>query len=295
MPKRVHLVIIDGQNSFCQIVPEAEQQSLHSGELCVPGAWDDMVRVSEAISRLGRKIKQIHLTFDSHHRWHIAHPCWFKDTTGNPPAPFTMMKEVNGVIIGSVFHVGSGNWVEVGEYTPTLFGEDLRWTYQYLRSLQEGNRYPHMIWPYHCLIGTPGHNIVAPLMQAVLDWEQNCRQTVNKITKGSCRFVEHFSAVRPEVPYPKDSSTLLNTDFIQILAHDADEVLIAGEALSHCVASTFRDIAKELGREFVEKCVLLRDATSSVPNFEAVGEAFVTEMKEMGMRETTTKDYLAVA
>jgi|LakMenEpi03Aug12_release.lakeMendotaPanAssembly.Ray.scaffolds.fasta_scaffold45535_4 nicotinamidase/pyrazinamidase len=289
--QKVHLVVIDPQNSFCNIVQAGDQQKLHDGELCVAGAWDDMQRVANLVKRLGRKLSQIHVTLDSHHQWHIAHPCWFKDGKGNHPAPFTMMRNENNNIIGAQFDA-NGQPHDVGEYTPTLFGDAYKWTYKYLAELSTGGRYPHVIWPYHCLIGTPGHNIVAPLNEAIFEWEQNVRQTVNKITKGSCRFVEHFSAVRAEVAYSEDPSTQLNTDFVTMLGHDADEVLIAGEALSHCVANTFRDIATELGDDFVKKCVLLQDASSNVTGFEVYGEQFVKDMVARGMRVTTTVDYL---
>jgi nicotinamidase-related amidase len=289
--QKVHLVVIDPQNSFCKVVPPSDQQTSHDGELCVSGAWQDMERVATMVRRLGKKISQIHVTLDSHHQWHIAHPCWFKDSKGLPPAPFTLMRNENGTIIGSQFDA-NGQPHDVGEYTPTLFGDAYKWTYKYLSELSTGGRYPHVIWPYHCLIGTPGHNIVAPLGDAIFEWEQNVRQTVNKITKGSCRFVEHFSAVRAEVPFGEDPSTQLNTDFVTMLGHEADEVLIAGEALSHCVANTFRDIANELGDDFVKKCVLLEDASSNVTGFEAYGEQFVKDMVARGMRKTTTADYL---
>jgi len=289
--RKVHLVIIDPQNSFCKVVPQTDQQKLHDGELCVTGAWEDMERVGDMIRRLGKKLTQIHITLDSHHQWHIAHPCWFKDSKGQPPAPFTTMRVENGVIIGAQFDA-KGGLHDVGEYTPTLFGETYKWTYKYLTELALGGRYPHVIWPYHCLIGTPGHNIVAPLEDAILEWERVARQTCDKITKGSCRFVEHFSAVRAEVTYDQDPNTQLNTDFVQMLGHEADEVLISGEALSHCVANTFRDVANELGDDFVKKCVLLEDASSNVGNFESYGKKFVTEMKARGMRVSTTKKYL---
>ena len=289
--QKVHLVVIDPQNSFCKVVPQSDQQKVHDGELCVSGAWEDMERVANMLKRLGKKITQIHVTLDSHHQWHIAHPCWFKDSKGNPPAPFTLMRNENGSIIGSQFDA-NGKPHDVGEYTPTLFGDAYKWTYKYLLDLSTGGRYPHVIWPYHCLIGTPGHNIVAPLSEAIFEWEQNVRQTVNKITKGSCRFVEHFSAVRAEVPFGEDPSTQLNTDFVTMLGHEADEVLIAGEALSHCVANTFRDIANELGDDFVKKCILLQDASSNVTGFDTYGDQFVKDMTARGMRISTTVDYL---
>jgi hypothetical protein len=39
--------------------------------------------------------------------------------------------------------------------------------------------------------------------------------------------------------------------------------------------------------------VLLIDATSPVPGFEHLQEAFIKDMKALGMRTTTCADYLA--
>ena len=49
---------------------------------------------------------------------------------------------------------------------------------------------------------------------------------------------------------------------------EADTVVIAGEALSHCLANTVRDLAAHAGDEAVKRWILLRDTTSAVPGFE---------------------------
>jgi nicotinamidase-related amidase len=73
---------------------------------------------------------------------------------------------------------------------------------------------------------------------------------------------------------------------------DGDEdILIAGEALSHCVANTIRDVASEFSDEQVKRFVFLEDASSSVPGFEELGTDFVTEMKAKGMQISTTEQY----
>jgi nicotinamidase-related amidase len=83
---------------------------------------------------------------------------------------------------------------------------------------------------------------------------------------------------------------LLNTDLIKVLV-EADEILITGEALSHCVANTISDIANEFGDDNVKKFTLLEDTASNVPGFEKLGRDFVTTMVKKGMRVTTTKDW----
>lgn len=294
MPKKIHLVIIDPQRSFCATVPAADQQRLHDGELCVPNGWDDMCRVGNLVYRLIDVLDEIKITLDSHHKMHIAHPGWYKDNKGNKPAPFTSMREEKGRIIGSVFNASTNSFTDVGEYT-TVVPSFLRITLDYLKALATGGRYPHVIWPEHCLIGTPGHTIVEPLAEALFAWEDKNHGWVEKVTKGSWNFCEHFSAVKAEVPAPREPSTQLNTEFITTLMV-ADEILLSGEARSHCLANTVRDMANQFtsqGDALIKKCVLLTDATSDVPGFEKYGEDFVAEMIARGMRTSTCKDYLA--
>lgn len=291
--KKIQLVLIDPQRSFCAIVPQEDQQKLHDGELCVPGAWDDMVRAGDMVRRLGKKLDDIHVTLDSHHLLHISHPIWLRNVdTGEQPEPFTVVREENGQIIGSQ-QDPSGNLQDVGTFT-TKQPSFLRRTLDYLKALRDLGRYDHRIWPPHCLIGTKGHTIVEPLYDALHEWERDNFAAVNVVTKGSNYFTEHFSAVKAEVPDPEDASTGLNSAWIELLM-EADEILLAGEARSHCLASTVRDTANEFAQtdEFIKKCVLLTDATSDVPLCEKLGEDFLTEMTKRGMRTTTTVDYLA--
>ena len=292
MSKRIHLIIIDPQRSFCAPVDAAKQQIEHDGELCVPGAWGDMIRVGDMIRRLGRKLDAISVTLDSHQINHIAHPLWWKDSSGKHPNPFTLMREENGKVIGYVYD-STGKTQDVGEFFLAIPRPDvLDWSIKYLKSLAAGGRYPHCIWPVHCLIGTKGHNVVEPLMQALLDWSVSTSRIINFVTKGSNAFVEHFSAVRAEVEFPGDPSTQINSAFISIL-NDYDEVVGGGEALSHCFANTFSDIASTFKDDsFIKKFKLLKDGSSNVPGFEFLGDKFVKEMTARGMQETTTTEYL---
>ena len=291
LARKTHLVLVDPQNSFCKQVDPRRQQEVHDGELCIPGAWEDMGRVAELIHRLGSRIDTIHVTMDSHHLLHVAHPIWFRDGGGRHPEPFTIMREEEGVIIGS--RAGADGAVrDVGEFTTTR-ADFLERTLEYLRQLAAGNRYPHCIWPPHCLMGTPGHNVVAPLMEALLAWCRAGPRRINTAIKGSNIFVEHFSAVRAEVPDPDDPGTQLNTALIGKLT-EAGEILLAGEAGSHCVANTVTDIAHQCPDDaFLKKCVLLVDGTSPVPGFEEYQRDFISRMTARGMRTTTCADYLA--
>lgn len=264
---KIHLLVIDPQNDFCK----------QGGSLFIPGADQDMKNLATMIDRISDKLADIHITMDSHHQWDIAHPIFWKDNTGKEPAPFTQITLSD---------------LEKGNFTTSIPSNFAR-AKAYVQQLEANGRYPLTEWPTHCVIGTEGHNIVAELMEAVMKWERTRSAMVNFVTKGSNPWTEHYSAVIADVPDPKDPTTQLNVDFIDLLENQADEIAIAGEALSHCVANTIRDIAYNFGnKDAVKKFVLLRDATSPVPGFEKLGEDFITEMTALGMRVSTTTEYL---
>ena len=288
MPKTIHLFVIDPERSFCAVVPQQDQQVLHDGELCVPGAWDDMVRTAGLVKRSGDKIDDIFTSMDEHHLLHIANGIWFRHRqTKLCPDPFTIIYEDNGVIKGKT--IGGQ---ELGEFE--VFNRVYHdWTIEYLKALKTGGRYPHMIWPPHCLIGTKGATVVEPLMDAYIEWERKNYAFVQYHSKGSNFKTEHFSVVKAEVPDPNDSTTQLCTEVIGKVAA-ADIILLAGEARSHCLANTVRDIANTFADDsFIKKCILLTDCTSDVPGCESYGEAFVNEMTARGMQTTTSVDFLA--
>jgi nicotinamidase-related amidase len=109
------------------------------------------------------------------------------------------------------------------------------------------------------------------------------------VSKGTNPLTEHYSAIQAEVPSVDDETTQVNAALVGKLAL-ADTILIAGEALSHCVASTVRDLADQLGAENVGKLVLLTDCASPVRGFEAQGQAFIKEMQARGMRVANSGD-----
>ena len=259
---KIHLVVIDPQNDFCN----------PNGSLFVPGADRDMDRLAQMVKRLGRKLDDIHITMDSHRKVDISHPMWWKDSSGKHPTPFTCITPDD---------------VEAGRWTTTQPGAYAR-SLKYLRALNSGNRYPHVIWPEHCLIGDEGHNVNRALSESVHEWEQTRYAMADFVTKGSNPWTEHFSAIQAEVPDPQDPSTQVNTGFIQTL-ETADIILLAGEALSHCVANSVSDIASNFSDpRFVEKVTLLTDASSNVPSFEKLGSDFVARLTAKGMKTSTT-------
>lgn len=269
MATKIQLVIIDPQNDFCD----------PNGALSVPGADDDMRRVTNLVKKIGKRLDDINITLDSHHDVDVSHPVFWRNSDGKNPDPFTIITTED---------VNNGVW------QPAVPSNKLRdRIIEYVTELDKGGRYPLCIWPVHCIIGSWGHNIFPELHEALRSWETEQFATLTTVTKGSNPYTEHYSAIKAEVPDPNDPTTQINTDFIQKLL-DADDILISGEALSHCVANTFKDVADEFGsNEAIEKLILLTDASSNVPSFESFGEDFITDLEAKGMRKTTTEDYLA--
>jgi len=264
--RKIHLVVIDPQFDFCN----------PNGSLFVPGAENDMDRLALMVHRLKSKLHDIHVTLDSHRKVDISHPIWWKDSSGNHPAPFTMVTAAD---------LKSGTWT-------TTRPSDYKRTLLYLEALASGGRYPHVIWPEHCLIGSEGATVDKRLFEATQEWASQFAM-VDYVTKGSNPYTEHFSAIQAEVPDPEDPSTQVNTAFVNTL-EEADEILLAGEALSHCMANTVRDIAANFSDpKYVQKLVLLTDASSNVPTFDQFGTDFVRDLTAMGMRTATTTDYLS--
>ena len=128
------------------------------------------------------------------------------------------------------------------------------------------------------------------LFDALCKWEQEFA-AVNFVTKGSNIFTEHYSAAQADVYDPEDPGTGLNKGLIKLL-QEMDMIAIGGEASSHCVASTVRDIANNFGDDNIKKMVYLQDACSPVPGFEQLEKDFMKEMIDRGMKVTTTDKFL---
>lgn len=266
---KIDLLIIDPQMDFMD-------HPNRTGSLAVPGAHADMTRLTKLVKDFGSSLNDIHVTLDSHHVLDIAHPTWWMDSKGNAPAPFTLI---------SVDDVKAGKWrARIPEFAKR--------SAEYVQQLADEGRYMLVIWPEHCIIGSDGHGIHPELFGQLCEWERKNLAVVDMVTKGSNPFTEHYSGLKAEVPDPEDASTQMNMGLIQTL-EKADMVLIAGEALSHCVANTVRDIAANFDPSAISKLVLLRDCCSSVTGFEKLGDDFVAELQALGMKVANSTDFVS--
>lgn len=253
------MLIIDPQNDFCD----------PRGALYVPGAFEDSKRLSSVLDRYIDNFDSIHVTLDTHYSYHIAHPVFWLDSEGRHPDPFTII---------------TADDVRNGKYRPSVSDLDA-YALRYVENLSSGGKYALCVWPPHCLIGSWGHALSGDLHSALVRWEHRIPgRAVHFIQKGSNSLTEHYSAIRAEVSIPGNKDTDANEGLITALK-GMDSILIAGEALSHCVANTVRDLIQYIDPCKLTVCI---DLCSNVKGFEHLGTAFRDEASRLGVRFLTS-------
>jgi len=254
------LLIIDAQNDFCH----------PKGALSVPGADRDMFRLARFIEKKGNKIDEVILTQDHHHVLDIAHPGFWRNQRGETPDPFTTI---------------SLEMVEREEWLPIFQIEKVK---NYLTELKQQDVFPHVIWPEHCLIGSWGAAVYDEVFQAVRQWTYFGKY-YQLIPKGQNPLTEHFGALRANIPIASDVSTCLNAELASRLKR-ANRVLVAGEAKSHCVASSVKQILDLKG--FKSELILLTDCMSAVPGFEEQGKEIFLQASAYGAKLMPSSEVL---
>jgi len=281
MTRKTHLLIIDPQNDFCDLPDAWRPADPASGERLAPalpvaGAHADMQRLATLIREAADGLTDITVTLDSHHHLDIAHPTFWQTADGGPVAPFTPITAAQ---------------LRAGAFKPRDPAALPR-PQAYLDELETRGRYTLMVWPVHCEIGSWGHNVHANVKAAYNAWEERHLVTVQMVAKGSNPWTEHYSAMQAEVPDPADPGTQLNQPLIDRL-DQADLLLVAGEASSHCVKASTEHIVAHLRSGRAGKIVLLTDCMSAVGGFQAEHDAFFADMRAQGVRLATSPEILA--
>jgi nicotinamidase/pyrazinamidase len=238
------------QNDFCR----------SDGALYVKGAEMDVARLGKFTATHSDKIDHIIMTQDNHHVIDISHPEFWEDNNGNPPAPFTEINTEN---------------VLQGVWRPRYNREK---AIEYLQKLEKQGEFPHVIWPEHCIIGSYGAAIVNEIMQPVRAWARK-GNFFDVVIKGTNPLTEHFGALMANVPIEDSPETQLNTELVKKLQL-FETILVAGEAKSHCVATTIKQMLpiKSLAR----KLVILEDCMSDVTGFETIALPIYEKAKTDG-------------
>jgi len=158
-----------------------------------------------------------------------------------------------------------------------------------------------MVWPYHSMLGGIGHALVSLVEEAVF-FHSIARQSPTRIeVKGRNPLTENYSVLRPEVMADAEGREVAtaNRELVDHLL-GFDEILVAGEASSHCVAWTVADLLQEIESRdaaLARRVVLLDDCSSpvvvpGVVDFTDAAEAAYARFAAAGMRRLKSTDVL---
>jgi nicotinamidase-related amidase len=266
---KIALMLVDAQIDFVHV----------DGALSVPGAVDDAKRTTEWIYKNATRITHIFASLDSHVPLQIFFPTWWVDDQDQHPDPYTPITAED---------------VDQGRWRP-LYEPD--WSVDYVHALQEQAKKELMVWPFHVLLGTPGHALT-PILYEAIAYHSAARSVQPTFeTKGLLAKTEYYSLLEPEVKVSGHPRGTLNEKLMETML-SFDAIYFAGQAKSHCVLETISSIVKRHGDDhrMMEKLYLIEDCTSSVQhpeiNFEAIAaEAFGNYVK-MGMRIVKSSDPL---
>jgi nicotinamidase-related amidase len=256
--KKIALLIIDPQNDFCS----------SRGSLFVEGADEDNNRLANWILERKEELDQIIVTLDSHYTIDISHPTFWVDENGDNPEPFTIIKAQDLID---------------GKYKTAydMFNQGIALTY--LEKLEEQGEFEHCIWPEHCITGTWGSAVDTVISGCLREWSLFGKDArfVRYITKGSHPMTEHFGAFKAQVAIANANETHVNMSLIEQL-DSFDIIYLAGQAESHCVATSLKQIM-DLAPNIAKKFVVLTDTMSPVPGFENLADSIYESARELGV------------
>ncbi len=260
--------------------------STPGASLFVPGAVEDTQRTIEWLYKNLDKITQVAFSLDTHRVFQIFHPAWWIDEHGKNPGPFTTI---------TLSDVKSGKWKPIAHPAECL---------EYVKQLEATGKYVLTVWPYHTLLGGVSHALVPALMEAAMFHALTRQAQTHFETKGTHAMTENYSVLSPEVRELSGKSVgTFNAAFFKMLM-EFDRVYVFGQAKSHCVLSTLRDMQEHIAQtdpKLMDKVWILEDATSPVPpppldplppalDFPRVADEAFAQLKAAGMRIVKTTD-----
>lgn len=255
---RVHLLMIDMQKDFCH-----PSGTLYVGGRSGTGAIDDCARTAEFIYKNADVITNITTTLDTHFAYQIFSPAFWLNEKNEHPAPFTQIT-TEMVLKGQVRpNPAMASWLCSGDYSWLV-----RQVQHYCQELERTHKYTLIVWPAHCILGSDGHPLMGIIQEARM-FHDYLRGTQSwSEVKGGNPLTENYSVLRPEVLTRWDGKPLAqkNTAFLKTLI-SSDYVVIAGEADSHCVASSIDDLLGEIlaqDPELAKKVYVMTDCMSAV-------------------------------
>lgn len=267
-PRRL-LLLIDAQIDFIYT----------DGALSVPGAVEDTRRTIEWLLRNAAEVTHIICSLDSHVPLQIFYPTWWRDPEGHLPGPYTAISSAD---------------VDQGRWLPALEPD---WSVEYVHRLENEAKKQLMIWPYHTMLGSQGHNLEPALFEAIAYHGAARQAQPDYVIKGLIPKTEFYSLFEPEVKVPDDPRGTLNSALLERVI-GFDQIYIAGQAKSHCVLETLATFVKHHGedRRAMGKLHVLEDCMSSVAHrqidFEAIALAAFDQYEALGLKRIRSGDPL---
>jgi nicotinamidase-related amidase len=287
--RRVALLLVDVQNTFC--LPEFE---LFVAGRSGRGAIEDAGRIAAFLYRQLDRVTEVIATLDTHSAAQIFHPVFWVDANGEHPAPHTVIALAD--VESGRFRVNPELAAALARSCPVDVAD---WSLHYARSLDAGGKYPLMVWPYHAQLGGIGHALVSLVEEAIFFHGMARRSPTRLEVKGRHPLTENYSVLRPEVTADASGRPIAapNRELVDHLL-GFDEVLVAGEAKSHCVAWTVADLLQEIearDRSLARKVVLLDDCSSpvvvpGVVDFTDAADAAYARFAAAGMRRAASTE-----
>lgn len=230
---------------------DVQQDFMDNGALGVPGAHGDVERMTKFIYDNMDKISNIAVSIDTHTPHQIFHPCWWVDENGNNPAPYTVI---------TLADLDSGKWKPVIEPIKSR---------EYVKHLEQDGKKQLCVWSYHCIQGTAGCALENQFSNMVYFHSVAKKAVVRRLVKGTDPLSEMYGIIKPEY----DTKNYVNIDFLNSLL-SYDKIVIAGEAKSHCVLETIKQILEYFANqpEVTNKIFILGDCMSCIPGFEQTTE-----------------------
>lgn len=244
------------------------------GSLYVPGAEEDMKRLLRWFKKSSPKITKVASSLDTHYLIQIFFKTWWINSNGEHPEPYTVITSDD---------VKTGKWSPI--YAPKT-------SLEYLQKLETKGKKNLIIWPFHCLDGTPGRSLVPELFTALQEHSLLRNTEPYFLVKGTIPTTEFYSVLEPEVEEPRHPQGSLNTDFLDFVGK-YDKIIITGQAKSHCVMETMNSVMNffQGDQNTIKKIFFLEDCTSSIPGFEDATEKAFSDFSAKGLNIINTKDF----